>query len=268
MNKAHERASVLERFVKIMDCFIQDRSELGVREVSRQIGLSTSTTGRLMLSMKELGILHQNASTRSYSLGSRVLTWAGIYLATSDIRNVAYPHMLELHAQTGETISLYILDGNERLCIERLESTHNVRFVAPRVGRHLPLHAGSAGKVLLAFLSDEQRETILTGGPLVRLTEKTIVSIEALRKELVKIKAQGYALSDGEWILEASGIAAPIFDRKGEVTAALTISGPSQRFTPESIPAYTECLLDVAGLISEGMGYRSRAASMVERIAV
>ncbi len=253
-----EKAQTLNRAVKILECFTQEQPELGVREVARRIELSTSATGRLMLAMKNLGILSQNPSTRVYSIGPRVLTWAGTYLSTSDIRNIAYPFLEELHRKTSETISLYILDGNERVCIERLESTQNVRFVAPRVGRHLPLHAGSAGKVLLAYLPEERREEILGSGSLLRLTEKTIVDPQTLREELVKVRRQGYSVSNGEWILDASGIAAPIFDRNGAVVAALTISGPTQRFTDEIIAGYAGALLRVAGQISAGLGYQSQ----------
>jgi IclR family KDG regulon transcriptional repressor len=256
MTDATGKAQMLNRAVRILECFTQDRAELGVREISRLIAVPSSATGRLMAAMKELGILSQNLGTKTYSIGPRVLTWAGIYLSTSDIRNLAYPHLKDLHETNQETISLYILDGNERVCIERLESTQNIRFVAPRVGRHLPLHAGSAGKVMLAYLPAYRREEILTATPLSRLTQKTIVDPDLLRAELIQIRQQGYAISFGEWILDASGIAAPIFDRSGEIAAALTISGPTQRFTLDVLPNYIAQVLRVAAAISNGLGYR------------
>ena len=251
-----DKSQTLERAVRILDCFSQDRPELGVREVARILDLSSSSTGRLMAAMKELGILSQNPASRTYAVGPRVLTWAGVYMATSDVRNVAYPYLQALHEATRETISLYILDGNERVCIERLESTQNIRFVAPRIGRHLPLHAGSAGKVMLAYLPEERREEILAVGNLARLTEKTIVDLDQLRSELARIREDGYAISKGEWILDASGIAAPIFDRFGEVLAALTISGPSQRFTTDVFQGYKADVMGVARQISAAVGYR------------
>lgn len=258
MSDESPKAQMLNRAVRILECFSQERPELGVREVARLVSVPSSVTGRLMCAMKELGILSQNPNTKTYSIGPRVLTWAGTYLSTSDVRNLAFPYLESLHDETQETISLYILDGNERVCVERLESTQNVRFVAPRVGRHLPLHAGSAGKVMLAFLPDWRREEIISGGALQRLTEKTIVDPSILRQELVRIRQQGYAISNGEWILDASGIAAPIFDRNGEIVAALTISGPTQRFTDDVIPRYVQRVSEIAGVISVGLGYRGR----------
>jgi DNA-binding IclR family transcriptional regulator len=245
----------INRFVAILDCFTQSNPQSGVREISRKIGLPASTTGRILVSMKEAGVLSQNSDTQLYQLGGRVLLWAGVYTATLDVRSLALPAMHKLHQDTDETISLYILEGNERLCVERLESTHNVRIIA-RIGRHLPLYAGSAGKVFLAYLTEERRDQILDETQMVPLTKNTIIDRNELLKDLIITRQQGYAVSYGEWLLEASGIAAPIFDQSKEITAAITISGPTQRFTPENVPLYSEKLIAAAETISANLGYR------------
>ncbi len=254
---ADEPSPILQRTFTILDCFTQEHPELGVREVARLAGLSSSAAGRILASLKELGVLRQNPETHAYALGSRVLTWAGIYAATLDVRSVAIGPMQELHRRTRETISLYIIEGSDRVCVERLESTENVRIVA-RIGRRLPLYAGSAGKVLLAFLPAARRDDILDHTELRPLTERTYVDRGALVAELEKIRQQGYAVSCGEWILEASGVAAPIFDASGGLIAALTISGPAQRFSMDTISRYANEVLNVAGDISHQMGYNPR----------
>lgn len=250
-----ESSNTLYRAIQILDCFSQEHPELGVREVARMVNLSSSATGRIMQYLKNLGLLSQNPNTRVYSLGSRVLTWAGVYLAISDIRTVALPHLQELHASTQETISLYVLDGKDRVCIERLESPQNVRIVA-RLGRRLPLYAGSAGKVFLAFLPQQLCEEILASTELVPLTPKTIVNLSTLHNELEIIRQQGYAVSRGEWLLDASGVAAPIFDQSGEIVAVLTISGPGQRFADEVIKRYAQVVTRQALVISLALGFR------------
>jgi DNA-binding IclR family transcriptional regulator len=249
-----DKVETLNRIISILDCFTQEHPSLGVRETARQVNLSSSATGRLMAAMKDLGILSQNHSTREYALGARVLTWAGVYAATLDVRNVALPAIEELHNTTRETISLYVLEGNERVCVERMESPENVRIVA-RIGRRLPLYAGSAGKVFLAFMPSQRRDAILDSTSLEPLTRNTIVDRAALFRELEMIRIQGYAYSNGEWILEASGVAAPVFDRTGEVAAALTISGPTQRFTPDKVACYARQVIEVAGQISRDLGF-------------
>lgn len=249
------KVSTLERITAILDCFSTENPTLGVREVSRKVNMSSSAAGRLMQAMRDMNILSQDSTTLLYSMGSRPLTWAGVYSSTFDVRNIALPYLHELHHNTMETISLYLMDGNERVCIERLESPQNVRIVA-RIGRRLPLYAGSAGKVFLAFLPLKRRDEFVNSTDLVPLTAKTIVDKAQLTKELEIIRKQGYSISRGEWLLDASGIAAPIFDQSGAVVAAVTISGPSQRFTSEKMEEYSGLIMRVARQISDEMGYR------------
>ena len=251
------KIQTLERMVSILDCFSLDKPALGVREVARKTTLSPSTTGRIMAYMKEMGILNQDPETHLYMMGSKVLAWAGIYMVTNDVRTVALPVMVRLQEQTRETISLYILEGSERVCVERLESPETVRIVA-RVGRRIPLYAGSAGKVFLAFMPENRREMILEDIELIPMTEETITDMDALRKNLNQIREKGYAVSRGEWIIDASGTAAPIFDQRGLITAAISISGPGQRFTDEKIKEMADLLVKETAQISFELGYYPR----------
>ena len=258
------KKGVLAHVCEILDCFSQERTELGVRELARLTGLPTSTAGRLLHEMMEHGILQQNPDTRTYTLGIRLLNWSGVYLATLDIRAVAMPIMTELQQLSRETISLYILDGSDRVCVERLESPQNVRIVA-RLGLRLPLYAGSAGKVILAFLDEEQREHILAADALLPFTQHTITNPVVLREELAKIRKLGYAYSHGEWIQDASGVAAPIYGPDHNVTGALTISGPSQRFNQDIIEKYGRDAVNAAMQISRLLGYNTHSSGTAYR---
>lgn len=245
---------MLDRTVAILDSFTLDKSIQGVRDVARRTGLSSSTVGRIMVYLKDLGILNQDPETLAYMMGAKPLAWAGIYTNTSDVRTLALPIMVNLQEKTRETISLYVLEGNERVCVERLESPETVRIVA-RVGRRIPLYAGSAGKIFLAFMPETRRKEILKKVKLVPMTEKTITSLDELKTNLKKIVRQGYAVSRGEWVLDAAGVAGPVFDQKGQITAALTISGPAQRFTDEKILAMADLVNRGAVQISSELGY-------------
>lgn len=252
-----EKSKSLQRIVAILDCFTNEQPEMGVREIARKIGFSTSTTGRLLQAMKEINLLQQNPDNQAYSLGGKVLAWAGVYSSSLDVRNAALPAIQELHRVTRETISLYVLEGNERVCVERLESDQNVRIVA-RLGRRVPLYAGSAGKVFLAFLSPAERDAILQSDPPKAITPSTIVDRQKLLEELKEIRQKGYAVSFGEWVAEASGVAAPIFDSRGEIAAAMTISGPGQRFTRDVVEHYVTDVTRVAAEISRELGFKGR----------
>jgi IclR family transcriptional regulator, KDG regulon repressor len=253
----NNKIQMVDRFISILDCFSLDKPTLGVREVARETELSSSTTGRIMAYMKDKGVLNQDPETHLYMMGSKVLAWAGIYTVTSDVRSVALPVMVRLQELTRETISLYVLEGNERVCVERLESPETVRIVA-RVGRRIPLYAGSAGKVFLAFMQEERRESILNSIELKAMTERTITDLNHLRKNLQKIRDQGYAISIGEWLIDAAGTAAPIFNMYGNVVAAISISGPAQRFDKSKMKELAQFLLKETRAISQELGYYPR----------
>lgn len=257
-----DKPKTMQRMIAILDCFSGDQPELGVREIARQINFSRSTTGRLLQAMKDLNLLQQNPNTLAYSLGGKVLAWAGIYLSHLDVRDVALPAIEELHELSGETVSLYVLEGNERVCVERLESNQNVRVVA-RVGRRIPLYAGSAGKVFLAFMPLERCKTILRENPPKPITEFTITDRAQLMDELDKIRQQGYAISYGEWVTDAAGVAAPVLGSRGEIAAVVTISGPIARFTPEVMDARTKDIVRLAASISRDMGYTGKTTATI-----
>ncbi len=245
---------VLAHIISILDCFTSEQPELGVRQVARMVKISPSAAGRLMGEMREAGLLKQNPFSRAYSPGSKLLAWSNVYLSLLNIRSAALPFMEELRRTTGETVTLYILEGNERLCVERMESQHNIRMVT-RVGLKLPLYAGSAGKAILAFMPLAWREDYLGRVPLSPLTSQTFSDPQALRRELDKIRLDGYAASFGEWILEASGVAAPVFGPGGVVLGAVSVSGPGYRFTLNSTAAYAAEVLRTTRAISQSMGF-------------
>lgn len=249
-------SNTLNRAVQIMDCFTREQPYLGVREMARMSGLPSSTAGRIMASLKELGLLVQDPETNKYALAGKVLAWAEVYSVTVDVRRLAIPFIYDLQRKTGETISLYILEGTERVCVERLESEQNVRVVA-RVGRYIPLHAGSAGKLFLAYLPEDKREEILANKDREAITPYTITDPDELREQSESIRQQGYSVSHGEWTIDASGVAVPIFNSRGQMVAALTVSGPTQRFFPENLEKFTLSCTRTAQQISRLLGYNA-----------
>jgi len=246
--------STLTNAVQLMDCFSKDEPYLGVREAARMTDISTSTVGRVFASLKELGLLVQDMETQKYSLAGKVLAWAEVYTATLDVRRIALPYIYDLQRFTGETISLYILEGKDRVCVERLESEQNIRMVA-RVGRYLPLHAGSAGKLFLAYMTDEERQEVLDTEEREAFTPLTITDPDELLAECERIVAQGYALSHGEWTPDASGVAAPIFNQRGVMVSAITISGPTARFTEDKVDKFSQTCIRMGMQISRLLGY-------------
>ena len=243
----------LSRAIAILDCFSVDRPQLGVREVARLLDMSASTVGRLLAALTAAGILNQDPSSRLYMMGPRVMAWSAVYTDSLDVRESARPMLEELHRLTNETVSLYVLERDHRLCVARIESKEPVRVVV-KVGEQMPLHAGSAGKALLAFMSAAEAEKILDG-PLGKMTQNTIVSRRNLMKELETIRARGYATSHGERFEDAIGMAAPVFDAEGRVIAALNVAGPKMRFTDAQVEKFVPKIMQLADKLSRMLGY-------------
>lgn len=242
--------------IEILDCFSAAHPLLGVREIARQLDMSRSTVGRLLVTLCSAGVLSQDATTRRYMMGPKVLTWSAVYTSGLDIRDKARPALEELHRLTRETVNLYLLDGNERVCLDFIESPERVRVVVRR-GERMPLHAGSSGKAILAFMLPELAKPILSK-PLERMTPNTITNRRTLAKELASIRKQGYAVSRGERFGDALGLAAPIFDASGKVVAAINVAGPNMRFTNAEIEKYASKVMQLAAQISQALGFRQR----------
>lgn len=246
----------LSRAIAILDCFTVESPQLGVREIARQIDMSVSTVGRMLASLNALGLLSQDATSRLYRMGPKVMSYSMVYTTSLDIRESAKPMLEELYRLTNETVSLYVLEGDERVCATCIESSERLRVVV-RPGEHMPLHAGSAGKALLAFMPTEDVTRILSR-PLQKMTSKTVISKESIQKELKEIRAKGYATSHGERFEDVIGVAAPIFDSAGKVVAAMNVAGPSQRFSDQAVLKYSPKLMKLADQVSRLLGYVER----------
>lgn len=243
----------LSRAVAILDCFTVENPQLGVREIARRIDMSVSTVGRMLASLSALGLLNQDPSSRLYRMGPKVMAYNMVYTASLDIRGSARPMLEELYRLTNETVSLYVLAGEQRVCADCIESSERLRVVV-RIGEHMPLHAGSAGKALLAFMPPEDVTRILSR-PLEKMTSKTVTSKESILKELREIRKNGYATSHGERFEEVIGVAAPIFDDAGMVVAAINVAGPGSRFTDQAVAKHRPRLVRLANQISRLLGY-------------
>ena len=248
----NETQSII-RAIAILDLFDSEHPELGVREIARQVDYHPSTVGRILITLTTLGILSRDKSNHRYKMGAKVLKWGAVYLEGLNLQAITRPVMEELRLKTNETVSLYVPSEDERVLIERLESTHFIRVVA-QVGQRMPLYAGASGKVFLSFLPPDKREKILKNMKIERLTSETIVDIAELRKQIKQIQENGFAVSRGERVEGAYSVSAPLFDFRNQVVGAISISGPTNRFSDEKIVEYSGLLVKATNQISKAMG--------------
>ena len=162
--------------------------------------------------------------------------------------------MQELQEITEETISLDIPNGQTRICIERIESLQSLRWVK-QLGEIMPFYASASGRILLSFLPPEEKKVILNNIIFEQLTPYTTTDPIIFSEELELTIKRGYAVSESERVEGVSCVAAPIFGVKGKILGALTISGPSTRFSEQKIWDHAELLIKTTRQISQAMGY-------------
>jgi DNA-binding IclR family transcriptional regulator len=240
--------SVLEKASDLIDCLGQAGEPVSLAHVRSALAMPKSSTHRLLSELATLGIVRRTQDGR-YSLGPRLLYWGEAAAETFDLRTVAEPPMRRLRDEVGESVHLYIRDGDTRVCIAAVEARHELRpFI--QLGRPLPLRVGAAGKLLLAFAESDIQEAEL---------ERALESRDALpnapgaalARQLDDIREQRWATSIAEREDGVAAAAAPVVDSTGRIVAALCISGPTTRLTPERLGAIRAPLERSAKAVSE-----------------
>ncbi len=244
----------IARALSLLEALGDSRGEVGIAELSKRVDLHVSTTHRILATLVARGYARQNPETGRYALGAKALHLAESYLGQMDLRLVARPFLERLSEETGETANLVILDGQEALYLDKVESPQSLRIFS-RIGRRAPLHCTAVGKVLLAGGSKAEVDALLGRGPFERLTRNTITSVSQLRRELEKVQGERFALDREECEDGACCIAVPVRNVKGETVAALGISGPAVRMHVRRIQELVPVVIRTGRQISEQLGY-------------
>jgi DNA-binding IclR family transcriptional regulator len=244
---------VLDRAMQILSCFDNSNPERGVSEIAQIVGLHKATTHRIVVTLLNGGYLERAADGERYRLGLRLAEMGLTVMRRLDFRREAIPHMHALQERFGETCDLSVFSRGEVLYLEVVQSRHALR-IASRPGQRMPVHCTASGKVLLAFLPDKDLAQSLRE-PLRRSTANTVISQERIMEQLEEIRAQGYAIDDGEFEEGVRALAAPIRDNTGKVVAALGMPGPAARMDAQFIAEVAPALVAAANDISAHMGW-------------
>lgn len=244
----------LSRAIAILHVFSETRPELGVTEIGELTGLDKSTVYRLLSALQQGGLIEQNAETTRYHLGFGLLRLAGLALQHLDLPRVARPYLQALSDRTQETVSLSLLADDDTIVhVAVIESPRRVRNVE-EIGSQRPLHAGSEGKVMLAYLTDERLKAILDRD-LIQFSERTPIDAAKLRRQLARIRKRGYGRARGELEEGLNDVAAPIRNHEGQVVAVLGVSGPSFRLPKARLVELGQMVKETADWISREIGY-------------
>lgn len=242
--------SVLEKSSELIDCLGQAGEPVTLAYVRSALDMPKSSTHRLLAELAGLGIVRRTEDGR-YSLGPRLLYWGDAAAETFDMRTIAEPSMRRLRDRVGESVHLYIRERDTRICIAAVEARHELRpFI--QLGRPLPLRAGAAGKLLLAFAEEDIQRAELRGSK-GRDPRYPNAPGPRLASELARIREERWSTSIGEREHGVAAAAVPIVDSLGRVVAALCISGPTTRLTSDRLGEMREPLDACAREISDSL---------------
>lgn len=243
----------IDRAVGILRCFDEQHPRLGITDVSRMTGLSTSTAHRLLTSMMDNGLIRQ-MSDRKYTLGPMLIQISRSGAVPTSMRDAALPHMTRLRDKAGETVGLHaLLPSLERAVIDQVESKEPLRRTYTEFGMPIPLILGAPGKVLLAHLPFEVQERVLAQ-PIPQATPTTPTDPKDLRDQLTEIRQRNFALSYSERTAGIRTIASAVFQTGGTLVAAISVSAPAIRMSADRMVELGPDVADTAWRISETLG--------------
>lgn len=240
---------------KIIDVIAFERKPLSLSELSNRLGMAKSTLHGLLSTLVNIHYLEQEQDTGRYKLGIQLFELGSQIANTWNEKEIAKSYMEKLVEKTGETVHLAMLSNGEVLYVEKQEAYSSIR-IATAPGAKLPVHCTGVGKVLLAYSSAQEIDEILKGYELSPHTEYTITNKGDLLSELQRIRRQGYAYDNQEFVDGLRCVSAPIFNHTNRVIFSLSVSGPLYRMQDEQIEKYRELLLDATYEISRKLGYR------------
>ena len=253
MQEARGSVQSIDRAVAILRCFDVRTPELGISDLARQTGLSTSTVHRLLLAMQENGLVRQTADRR-YAIGPLVVQLAHSGGIPATLRDAAMPVLRALRDDTGETAAVHeLLPSGQRVVLDQVESHHQLRRTYTELGIPVALPLGAPGKVLLAFLPWERQQEVLKG-ELEQVLPATITDPDVLAAQFAEIRERGFAMSMAERTPGIRSVAAPVFGHSGQVAGCLSVSGPEMRMPVERMEEFGMRVATGAWSVSELLG--------------
>jgi IclR family KDG regulon transcriptional repressor len=251
----------LERASFILDILGQSPQGISIKDLSDKMHLPKGTTHRLLSSLSYFGYVRQDQNTKNYFLGFKLVELGNMLLGQLDLRKEAELFLRNLAQRTKETVHLVILDGNEIVYLDKLETephTGGLRM-ASRVGSRNPAHSCAVGKALMAYLPPEALARIVEEKGLPKRTGNTITDYNQLKEHMTLVRKQGYAVDDEENERGIRCVAAPIFNEAGKTVAAISVSGPAFRVTKKSVQEKLKKeVMETALRISQRLGFRGR----------
>lgn len=234
------------RALAIFDVFDQEHLSLSLHEMVMRLDMPKATVFRLVNTLEKSGFLVR-LDNQQYCLSHKLTRLAGLVLASVSMRDIARPVMREVNRLTGETITLNIIDGHNRLCIDAVDTPSPLMSIA-RPGDRVPLLYGATSRILLAYMSSEEREQVLAAIP-----ESAQADRVTMERELQRFVRQGYALTRSQRVQGVTAIAVPVRGGDGSVRECLALTGPSARVDSRD-SEFIEIMVEASRNLSRATG--------------
>lgn len=246
----------VDRACRILDALCSANGPVSLGSLADKVGMHKTTVYRLLRTMMRHGLVQQREHRAKYDAGMGLVGLAHKVMDRLELRTQGLPWLKELSERTNETVHLAILDQGQVVYVEKQESKQTLRIYSA-VGKRAPAHCTGLGKTLLAYLPQEEVDRIIEKKGLRRYTSRSITSPEALKQELAIVRARGYAVDDAEHEEGVRCIACPVWDHRGRVIGAISVTAPASRLNLEGAQETCALVRRYAYRISQEMGYVS-----------
>jgi IclR family KDG regulon transcriptional repressor len=243
----------IDRAFDIIELLSKEPRSITMTEIGRRLNLHKSTVHRLLSSLRERGYIEQDSETGNYKLGLGFVELASLYLNNLELKTEASPFLNQLTKMTGQTSFLAIMDAQEIVYIDKVESYNSLRRYTI-IGKRRPMHATSLGKAMLSGMADKEIEDLYPDRELTVLTKKTISTFDDLMAEVRQIRARGWAKDDQENEKGTRCVGAPIFDYRDRVIAAVSLAWDINTHPDNTWDEYAKHVVKCSIDISAKMG--------------
>lgn len=233
---------------------LSQEPEMALTDLSNLVAINKAMTYRLLYTLKVLGYVEQNSENEKYRLNLKLFQVGSNVVSRIDLIKEARPIISALAEETEETVYLGIRDRIHVIYVDKVDSKHALRMFST-IGERKPVWCCSIGKALLAWLPEDDIDNLLDGERMEKFTPNSIDSVEELKRDLKETVARGYAVDNEESWRGLYCYGAPVFDRKRNVVAAVSISWPTIRNTKESMRKYQKLIIEASREISRRLGY-------------
>ena len=253
MTKQHINTSATAlKALRVLETVAASSQLVSVSEISDSMSVDKATVYRMLITLTKAGYIVRDENSRKYKLGYKIVSLSRNLLAENEISRLVQQTLEQISIETQATLHYSLLDGDETVLVQRVKGSQLVT-VDFQIGDRSSLHCTAIGKVLLAFQDHRFIQKIIDAG-LPKLACNTITHPDEFRKELQRIRSEGYAIDNRELSDNMRCIAVPIFEGGGRIKSGISISGPDSRFTLEKLSELKVPMMQASRRLSEQLG--------------